>query len=253
MTSTQKNENDNKKVALVTGSARRIGAYIAQFLHQHNYDVVLHYRHSGEEAKSLRDQLNAQRPHSCIALHADLANPSAWEQLAQQTLSWKHQLDLLVNNASSYFPTQFGDVTLNQWSDLMSSNAQAPFFITQHLLPTLKQSQGSIINLTDAMLGQPGTNVIPYTMAKSALETFTKGLAKALAPEVRVNAIAPGVIMWPEQFGEITEQHKTSELEDVPMGRTGTAEDIAKAILFLAESAPYVTGQTLAVDGGRSL
>lgn len=241
------------KVALVTGSARRIGAFIAEFLHQHNYDVILHYRNSGEEAKSLRDKLNQARPHSCIALHADLANPESWEQLAEQTYSWKNQLDLLINNASAYFPTEFGNTSLEQWNDLMSGNAQAPFFITQKLLPLLKSSNGCVINISDALLSKPTADLIPYNMAKTALNALTRALAKSVAPEVRVNAVAPGVILWPEQFGDIDDQEKQSVLETVPMNRMGTPEDLAKAILFLAESAPYITGQILAVDGGRSL
>lgn len=244
---------NKNKVALVTGSAKRIGAYIAEHLHQHNYDVVLHYRNSGEQAKTLRDKLNATRPHSCIALHADLADTNAWEQLAEQTLSWKHQLDLLVNNASSYYPAEFSNTNLKQWNDLFSSNAQAPFFLTQHLLPLLKASKGNIINMTDALLNKPNPDFLAYTMAKTTLNTMTKALAKELAPDIRVNAVAPGTILWPDQFGEISAEAKQSILSGIPMARMGTPEDIAKTILFLAETATYITGQIIAVDGGRSL
>ena len=241
------------KVALITGSARRIGAYVAEYLHQHEYHIILHYRHSGEEAKALRDKLNQSRPHSCIALHADLSDPESWPQLAEQVLSWQHRLDLLVNNASSYYPTYFGETSVEQWNDLFASNAQAPFFLTQHLVDLLKSSNGSVINMTDAILHKSGPKLIPYAMAKTALRTMTIELAKLLAPEIRVNGVAPGVIIWPEHHEKMSEQDKQDALETIPMKRMGSPQDIAQTILFLAQSAPYITGQILAVDGGRGL
>lgn len=245
--------NNDKKIALITGSAKRIGAFVAEHLHNNHYDVILHYRHSGEQAKALRDKLNQQRPHSCIALHADLAVPSQWQQLAEQTRSWKHRLDLLINNASSFYPTKFGQTTPEQWNDLFASNAQAPFFLTQELYPLLKQSQGNVINIIDALVDLPNGDFTPYNMAKSALKNMTLSLAKDLAPEVRVNAISPGAMLWPEQNGEASDEYKKQVISGIPMQRIGSELDIAKAIYFLAEHAPYVTGQNIAVDGGRSL
>jgi pteridine reductase len=243
----------NHKVALITGSAKRIGAYLAQYLHQRQYDIILHYRNSAEDAKALRDQLNQARPHSCIALHADLCDPNAWQQLAQQTQAWQQRLDLLVNNSSSFYPTPLGSITLEHWHDLFASNAQAPLFLTQHLYPLLQQTQGNVINIVDALALKPNPDFIPYSMAKSALITQTRALAKALAPAVRVNAISPGAMLWPEGDHSLSQQQKQKVLEGIPMGRPGGAEDIARTVYFLAEDAPYITGQDIAVDGGRSL
>lgn len=243
----------DKKIALITGSAKRIGAYIAEYLHQQGYDIILHYRHSGAEAKALRDKLNKNRAHSCIALHADLADPSAWQQLTEQTRSWQHRLDLLINNASSFYPTALGQTTLQHWNDLFASNAQAPFFLTQQLAPLLKESKGSVVNIIDALASQANADFIPYSMAKTALQTLTRSMAKALAPDVRVNAISPGAMLWPEGEHNINEEQKRNILAGIPLQREGTELDIAKAVLFLAEDAPYITGQDIAVDGGRSL
>lgn len=244
--------DNSNKVALITGSAKRIGAYTAEYFHTRGYDIILHYRHSGDSAKSLRDQLNAARPHSCIALHADLADPAAWEQLAEQARSWKHRLDLLVNNASSFYATEFGATSLEQWNDLFASNAMAPFFITQHLLPVLKQSRGNVVNIVDITADRPLPDFTPYCMAKAALKAMTLGLAKALAPEVRVNGIAPGAIIWPDQ-GQISEAEQVATLARTPLQTMGSPEDIARTIYFLAEGAPFITGQIIAVDGGLNL
>ncbi|MDY6919004.1 MAG: pteridine reductase [Pseudomonadota bacterium] len=240
------------QVALITGSAKRIGAFLARYLHDKGYDVIVHYRHSGVEAKALRDELEQTRPHSCIALHADLGDPQAWAQLAEQTRGWRHRLDLLVNNASSYYPTELGNTSLEQWQDLFASNAQAPFFLTQHLLPLLKTSQGNVVNIIDAMLQHPHPDFIPYQMAKSGLLTLTRSLAKTLAPEVRVNGIAPGAMLWPEGY-DMTEENKQTTLEEIPLQRMGSELDIARTLYFLAREAPYITGQVIAVDGGASL
>lgn len=242
-----------EKVALITGSAKRIGAYVAEYVHQRGYSVILHYRNSAEPAKSLRDKLNLTRPHSCIALHADLSCPDAWPQLAEQAGSWKHRLDLLVNNASAFYPTPLGETTLEQWNDLFASNAQAPYFLIQKLAPMLQANHGTIINIIDALAEQPNADFIPYSMAKTALRTLTTSMAKALAPEVRVNAISPGAMLWPEGEHTLMEVQKHKILEQIPLQRVGTEEDIARTIYFLAEDAPYITGQDIAVDGGRSL
>lgn len=244
---------NTKKVALITGSAKRIGAFVAEYLHQRDYNVVLHYRHSADAAKTLRDRLNHIRPHSCIALQADLSNPDSWQQLAEQAGSWQQRLDLLVNNASAFYPTPLGEITLAQWQDLFASNAQAPLFLSQYLYPLLQQSNGSIINIIDALADKPNANFIPYTMAKTALQTLTRAMAKQLAPNVRVNAISPGAMLWPEGEEELSAEQKQKILAGIPMQRLGTEEDIARTLYFLAEEAPYITGQDIAVDGGRSL
>lgn len=242
----------NHKVALITGSAKRIGAFTAEYFHTQGYDIILHYRSSGDAAKSLRDKLNGNRPHSCIALHADLSDPSAWEQLAEQARSWKHRLDLLVNNASSYYPTEFGNTTQDQWNDLFASNAMAPFFLTQALTPLLRKSKGCVVNMVDINAEKPLPEFIPYCMAKAALHAMTLSLAKALAPTVRVNGVAPGAILWPDQW-EISSPEQQATLSRTPMQRLGTPEDIARTIYFLAENAPFITGQIVGVDGGQSL
>ena len=241
------------KVALITGSAKRIGAAIARYLHPRGYDIVLHYRQSADLAKTLRDELNQARPHSCIALHADLADASAWPQLADQAHAWQQRLDLLVNNASSFYPTPVGQTTLAQWDDLVASNAQAPYFLSQHLAPALRESQGSIINIVDALAQQPNADFIPYSMAKTGLITLTRALAKTLAPHVRVNAVSPGAMLWPEADHEATDEQKQAVLDGIPLQRMGSPDDIARTVYFLAEEAPYITGQNIAVDGGRSL
>lgn len=246
------NINNPNKVALITGSAKRIGAFTAEFFHARGYDIILHYRNSGDSAKSLRDRLNETRPHSCIALHADLADPAAWEQLAEQARSWKHRLDLLVNNASSFYATEFGKTTLAQWNDLFSSNAMAPFFLTQNLLPLLKQSRGCVVNIVDISADKPLAEFTPYCMAKAALKAMTLSLAKALAPDIRVNGIAPGAIIWPDH-GQISEAEQQATLARTPLQSVGNPEDIARSIYFLAEQAPFITGQIIAVDGGLSL
>jgi pteridine reductase len=242
----------DNKVALITGSAKRIGAFTAEYFHSRGYDIILHYRHSGDAAKSLRDCLNASRPHSCIALHADLADPTAWEQLAEQARSWKHRLDLLVNNASSYYPTEFGKTTQAQWNDLFASNAMAPFFLTQALTPLLQQSNGCVVNIVDINADRPLPNYTPYCMAKAALKAMTLSLAQVLAPQVRVNGIAPGAIIWPTH-GQTSEADQQALLARTPMQSMGSPEDIARTIYFLAEKAPFITGQIIAVDGGQSL
>ena len=245
-------QEHSNKVALITGAARRIGAHTAEYFHTRGYDIILHYRQSGDGAKALCDRLNTRRPHSCVALHADLSDPAAWEQLAEQVRSWKHRLDLLVNNASSFYPTEFGKTTLAQWNDLFASNAMAPFFLTQALLPLLQQSKGCVVNMVDVNADRPLPNFTPYCMAKAALKTMTLSLARALAPDVRVNGVAPGTILWPAE-GQMTDTEMQHILTHTPLQSIGTPEDIAQTIYFLAENAPFITGQIVAVDGGFSL
>lgn len=240
-------------VALVTGGGRRIGAEIARQLHQHGFNVVIHFLRSESEAITLAMQLNEIRPESAITLKADLNQLSSLQALAQDTLAAWGRLDTLVNNASSYYPTPFSDVTEAQWEDLHASNSKAPFFLCQALAPELKQQQGCIINIVDIHAERPLPNYSPYTIAKAGIAMLTKSLARELAPHVRVNGVAPGVIIWPENAATHSEEEKQRILDQIPLAREGSAEDIAKTVVFFVKDAPYITGQILAVDGGRSL
>ena len=241
-----------RKVALVTGAARRIGAAIARRLHADGHDLALHYRHSQAEMLALQAELESVRPGSTLALQADLAAFDRLPELVAHTLGKFGRLDLLVNNASSFYPTPIGTTTPAQWDDLFASNARAPFFLAQAAAPHLKATRGAIVNLVDIHGDQPLAGHAVYGMAKAALRMLTKGLALDLAPEVRVNAIAPGAILWPDS-GKSAEA-QAALLSRVPMGRIGTPDDIAAAVAWLAGAdAGYVTGQVLRVDGGRGI
>lgn len=241
-----------RKVALITGAARRIGAAIARRLHADGHDLALHYRQSQTEMDALRAELEAARPGSTLALQADLAAFDRLPELIAQAVGRFGRLDLLVNNASSFYPTPIGQATPAQWDDLFASNARAPFFLAQAAAPHLRAAGGAIVNLVDIHGDQPLAGHAIYGMAKAALRMLTKSLALELAPQVRVNAIAPGAILWPDS-GKSPEA-QAALLARVPMGRTGTPEDIAAAVAWLASAeAGYVTGQVLRVDGGRAI
>jgi pteridine reductase len=245
---------NSAKVALITGSAQRIGAQIAQTLHQHGYRLVLHYRHSAAAAEALAETLNQQRADSACVVQADLAKQGDIERLAEQAISAFGHIDLLVNNASSFYPTEIGKVDEAIWDDLMSSNLKAPFFLSQALSTTLKNKEGAIINLIDIHADRPLKNHPVYCMAKAGLAMMTKTLAKELGPQVRVNGVAPGAILWPQQGdGDFSETEKQDILDRVPLERSGSPSDIADTVLFIADGAPYITGQIIAVDGGRTL
>lgn len=246
-------QNHNHPVALVTGSAQRIGAETVKRLHSESYSIVLHYRNSSTAAEQLKDELNAIRPNSTAVVKADLNTASDIQQLAESAQSAFGRIDLLVNNASSFYPTPVGTVNEDNWHDLMSSNLKAPFFLSQALAPELAKNQGAIINLIDIHADRPLKAHPVYCMAKAGLAMMTKSLAKELGPEVRVNGVAPGAILWPEQSGEMSEQQKADILDRVPLGRAGEPADIANTIVFLATKAPYISGQIIAVDGGRSM
>jgi pteridine reductase len=246
-----------RPVALVTGAARRIGAAIARRLHQDGYDLALHYRHSQVDMQALLDGLNAARAGSAIGLQADLAHFDRLPELVARTVGAFGRLDALVNNASAFFRTPIGGTTPAQWDELFASNARAPFFLSQAAAPHLAMVRGGIVNLVDVHADQPLAGHAVYGMAKAALRMMTRGLARDLAPQVRVNAIAPGAILWPEHGGTADGQDATAQaavLAQVPMGRLGAPEDVAAAVAWLLgpESA-YVTGQTLRVDGGRGI
>lgn len=241
------------RVALVTGSAKRIGAEVARQLHAQHFNLVLHYQHSAQEAQSLVQELNALRADSAVAIAADLNNSQQRIALAQLASAQWQRLDLLVNNASSFYPTPLASATEQDWDDLIGSNLKAPYFLAQALAPTLSDAQGCIINIADIYAEKPLRNHSIYCIAKAGNIMLTKSLAQELSPNVRVNGIAPGAILWPEQEGKLSDDEKEKMLAKIPLQQRGQAQDIAKAILFFANSAPYVTGQILAVDGGRSL
>ena len=240
-----------ESVALITGAARRIGASIAAALHARGCRVLLHYRSSEGEAGALAQALNDIRPDSAILLQADLAEAEGPQHLADQVRAHTGTLDLLVNNASRFYPTPVGDIGYETWKDLMGSNVRGPFFLSQALLPELRLAKGAIINILDIHAEKPMRKHTVYCMAKSALLMMTRSLARELGPEVRVNGVSPGAIMWPEH--EPPQAVQEHILERTVMKQLGTPEDIAGAVVFLGLDAPYITGQVLAVDGGRSL
>jgi pteridine reductase len=240
------------KVALITGAAVRLGAATARHLHTHGWSILVHCRQSREKAEELAAELNVHRANSCHVLQADLANDDDMTWLAQESRHVWGRVDALINNASSFYPTPVGSITSHDWNDLFSSNARAPLFLAQALAPELKSRQGAIINLIDIHAERPLSQHTVYCMAKAALAMQTQSLAKELAPDIRVNGVAPGAILWPGS-GNITQEQQEEILAGIPLQRRGTPDDIARTIRFLLEEAPYITGQIIAVDGGRSL
>ncbi|MDJ0904754.1 MAG: pteridine reductase [Woeseiaceae bacterium] len=244
-------ETLNNKVALVTGAARRIGAVIARTLHSHGADVAIHYRGSADEAGALVEEFNAARADSAAAFAADLTDVAAIEQLAAQVTGWRNRLDVLVNNASSFYPTPAGTITEAQWNDLVGTNLKAPLFLSQAALPALRAAGGVIVNIVDVHSTHPLRDHPVYGPAKAGLAMLTRSLAKDLAPDVRVNGVSPGAILWPEN--DMPEDTRAAILKQVPLARPGDPADIAGAVLFLVRDATYVTGQVIAIDGGRSI
>ena len=243
----------NYPVALITGAARRIGAQIAETLHSADFNIVLHYRNSAAAARQLTETLNQRRQNSAICLAADLNQADQVQQLAAQSQNHWGRIDALINNASSFYPTPIGSATDAQWDDLLGSNVKAPFFLSQALAPGLTTQRGAIVNIADIHGESPLAEHTVYCIAKAGNRMLTQSLARELAPAVRVNGIAPGAILWPEQAAELSDSSKRKILEEVPLARTGAPGDIAGTVLFLRTRAPYITGQIIAVDGGRSL
>ncbi|MEE4297504.1 MAG: pteridine reductase [Wenzhouxiangella sp.] len=239
--------------AIITGGARRIGAQIARHLHRRGLSICLHYRGSESEARVTADELNAERSGSAALVCADLADPDAGQTIHDAALSAFGRIDVLINNASAFYPTPVKRATQEHWDDLFASNARGPFFLSRMCAPELARRPGSIVNIVDIHGLVPLKDNTIYSMAKAALVMQTKALAKDLAPMVRVNGVAPGSILWPEGDAEAGEEAQKAILEKVPLQRQGRPEDIAGAVEFLALDAPYVTGQILAVDGGRLL
>lgn len=241
------------KVVLVTGGAKRVGAAIVRQVHGAGANVMLHYRSAANEARALAAELNLQRPNSVAIAQADLLNIASLPVLIQQTLSHFGRLDAVVNNASSFFPTPVGEIDEASWLDLMGSNLKAPLFLAQAAAPELRKNHGCIVSITDIHVERPMKHHVVYTIAKAGLAAMTRSLARELAPEVRVNAVAPGANVWPDSesvFDELARQRITST---IPLKRVGEPDDLARTILFLIKDAPYITGQILNVDGGRSV
>jgi pteridine reductase len=239
------------KVALVTGAAHRIGAQTARTLHRAGLDLVLHYRSSVNQANALAEKLEQERPYSVLLLQADLNDTASFPGLIDKVHSWHDRLDVLVNNASSFYPTPVEETTEEQWNDLMGSNLKAPYFLAQAAAPLLREQAGTIINMVDIHAERPLKDHPVYSMAKAANAMMVKALARELGPEIRVNGVAPGSILWPE--GGMEKEEKKKILSRTALKRLGNPEDIARTILFLIRDADYITGQVIAVDGGRTV
>ena len=243
--------NTATKIALITGGSKRIGAVTTRMLHQAGYKVIIHYRSSQQEANDLADELNSLRADTATVIQGDLNDETIYEQLINSAYQCWNRLDVLVNNASSFYPTPIGSITLDDWNKLINSNMKAPLFLSQAATPYLKQTQGNIINMIDVHGQRPMKDHPVYCAAKAGLQMLTLSLAKDLGPDIRVNGVAPGAILWPEN--DMSDNTKQLILERTSLKRPGEPIDIAKTILFLARDANYITGQVIAVDGGRSL
>ncbi|MCK5813132.1 MAG: pteridine reductase [Cocleimonas sp.] len=239
------------KVALVTGSARRIGAVISRTLHAEGANVVVHYRNSSKDAKLLCAELNQLRQDSCITVQGDLNGIETLPHMIETVINKMGRLDILVNNASSFYPTPMGEISEKDWDNLMGSNLKAPLFLSQAVMPHLKASNGCIVNIVDVHGFRPMKNYPVYSMAKAGLLMLTQSLARELGPDIRVNGVAPGAILWPERDANQSDQQTV--LAKTALKREGTPEDIAKTVLFLVRDASYITGQVIPVDGGRML
>lgn len=240
------------KVVLITGGAKRVGAASARLLHAAGAKLMIHYRSSATEARALQDELNAIRPDSVALIQADLNDIGGLPALVNQTVATFGGLDVLLNNASSFYPTPVGTIAEKDWADLMGSNLKAPMFLSQAAAPELKKRRGCIINITDIHADRPMKSYVVYSVAKAGLAGLTRSLARELAPEVRVNGIAPGPIMWPEGDSNFDEVSRQRIVSHTMLKRAGDPADIALAVRFFAMDTHYVTGQILAVDGGRS-
>lgn len=240
------------KVVLITGGAKRVGAASARLLHAAGANLMIHYRSSVAEARALQDELNAIRADSVALIQADLHDTGGLPSLVHQTVATFGGLDVLLNNASSFYPTPVGDITERDWTDLMGTNLKAPMFLSQAAAPELKKRHGCIINITDIHAERPMKSYVVYSVAKAGLVGLTKSLARELAPEIRVNGIAPGPIMWPEGDSNFDEVSRQRIISHTMLKRAGDPHDIALAVRFFAMDTHFVTGQILAVDGGRS-
>lgn len=241
------------KAVLVTGGAKRVGAAICRHLHAAGAGIAIHYRSSEAEALALRDELNALRPDSSAVLQADLLDLHALPGLVSAAISRFGRLDALVNNASSFYATALQDIDESHWQDLLGTNLKAPLFLAQAAGGELRRRNGCIVNIADIHAERPMHGHLLYSVAKSGLVALTKGLAQEMAPQVRVNAVAPGVIVWPENEAWMDEEQRRKIVAHTLLKREGEPDDIARTVAFLIQDAPYITGQIIAVDGGRSV
>ena len=250
------NDDNTVKIVLITGGAKRVGAVTAETLHQAGYNIVIHCRMSRQAADELAEKLNKLRPDSAKVIQANLNDETVYNHLIEQAYQCWGRIDVLINNASSFFPTPIGNITLADWDNLVNSNMKAPLFLSQAATPYLQQTQGSIVNMIDIHAQRPMKDHPVYCAAKAGLSMLTMSLAKDLGPDIRVNGIAPGAILWPHgdgKNGDMPEHTKNLIIERTSLKRAGQPIDIAKTILFLIRDADYITGQIIAVDGGRSL
>lgn len=239
------------RVVLITGAARRVGAEIVRTLHAEGYNIALHYRSSGEAADTLAAELNTRRENSVRTLAADLEDTQGLPPMVEQAHGFWGRLDVLINNASSFYPTPVGEINEADWENLLGSNLKGPLFLSQAAAPFLDESEGCIVNITDIHGERPLKNHTVYCCAKAGLIMLTKSLARELGPRVRCNAVSPGAIMWPET--DQSETEKNDIVSRTALKRSGSPQDIATAVRFLVMDSPYVTGQVIAIDGGRTL
>jgi pteridine reductase len=241
------------KVVLVTGGAKRVGAAICRRLHAAGAQLALHYRSSEQEALTLQKELNKVRPKSVEVFQADLLDLRALPKLVHKVIKKFGQLDALVNNASSFYATPLADIDEQQWHDLLGTNLKAPLFLAQAAADELRRRHGCIVNIADIHAERPMHGHLLYSVAKAGLVALTKGMAQEMAPQVRVNAVAPGVIVWPENEAWMDEEQRRKIVAHTLLKREGEPDDIARTVAFLIQDAPYITGQIIAVDGGRSV
>jgi len=243
----------NNKVVLITGGAKRVGAAICRMLHAEGAQLMVHYRSSAFEARALQTELNLSRPDSVEIIQADLLDIAALPTLVSKTVKHFGKLDVLINNASSYYSTELGQINEENWLDLIGSNLKAPLFLSQAAAPALRQTNGCIVNITDMHIERPKKGYIVYSVSKAGLVTLTKSLAHELSPDVRVNAVAPGPVLWPDDNPQFDDVYRQRVISQTLLKRIGEGNDVAKAVKFLIADAPFITGHVLAVDGGRSL
>jgi pteridine reductase len=245
--------NTINKVVLITGGAKRVGAAICRTLHAQGAQLMIHYNTSVNEARALQAELNLIRSNSVAIVQGDLLNIDVLPNLVQETIHQFGKLDVLINNASTYYATEIGKINEDNWQDLIGSNLKAPVFLTQAAASELRKNHGCVVNITDMHVERPKKGYIVYSVAKAGLVTLTKSLAHELSPGVRVNAVAPGPVQWPEDNPQFDEVYRQRVINQTLLKRVGEPEDVAKAVKFLIYDAPFVTGHVLAVDGGRSL
>lgn len=241
------------KVVLITGGAKRVGAAICRLLHAGGANLMVHYRSSATEARALQAELNEVRADSVALVQADLLNMANLPALVHDTVQRFERLDVLINNASSFFPTPVGEITESSWDDLMGTNLKTPLFLSQAAAPHLRKTDGCIVNIVDIHSDRPMKNYAVYSTAKGGLVSLTRALARELGPEVRVNGVSPGAILWPEDEGWSDALARQRIVNTTLLKRTGEPDDIARTVRFLVEDAPYITGQIISVDGGRSV